>query len=119
MLSDIHLNLMRDATTGVVTPLAVTTSSVVSAQSIDRLSNQDFGSGASMSLVFNTEATVVPGKNNVTVNTPASAAGFPLATHGLTSGSPVVLQGALKDPILSANITGVQPITLLGWTLVT
>lgn len=106
MLSDIHLNLMRDATTGVVTPLAVTTSSVVSAQSIDRLSNQDFGSGASMSLVFNTEATVVPGKNNVTVNTPASAAGFPLATHGLTSGSPVVLQGALKDPILSANITG-------------
>jgi len=109
MLSDTNLIL---ATT--VSPMVVsqtisgnaTAASVVSGSSIDRLSNQDFGSGASMSLVFNTEATVVPGKNDAPIiTTVVSGSAFGLGTHGLTAGSPVVLRTAGVSPVLG-NFTG-------------
>jgi hypothetical protein len=84
----------------------LTAPSVVSGVSIDRQANQDFGAGSTMSLVFNTEATVVPGKNNAPISTSVvNGSAFPLGTHGLTAGSPVVLQTTVLNPVLG-NFTG-------------
>ena len=108
MLSDINLILAAPAApmSVVFTPTGnLTAPSVVSGASIDRQANQDFGAGSTMSLVFNTEATVVPRSNNASVILPASTAGFGLSNHGLTSGSPVVLQSSVLSPALG-SLTG-------------
>jgi hypothetical protein len=84
----------------------LTAPSVISGASIDRQANQDFGAGSTMSLVFNTEATVVPGKNDVAIaTTVVSGSAFVFGSHGLTGGSPVVLRTTALDPVLG-NFTG-------------
>lgn len=109
MLSDINLILAAPAAPMSVafTPTGnLTAPSVISGASIDRQANQDFGAGSTMSLVFNTEATVVPGKNDVAISTSVVAgSAFPLGAHGLTAGSPVVLRTTALDPVLG-NFTG-------------
>ena len=109
MLSDINLILAAPAApmSVVFTPSGNSTApSVVSGASIDRQANQDFGAGSTMSLVFNTEATVVPGKNNAPISTTVvTGSAFPLGAHGLTAGSPAVLQTTVLNPVLG-NFTG-------------
>ena len=109
MLSDINLILAAPAAPMSVafTPTGnLTAPSVISGASIDRQANQDFGAGSTMSLVFNTEATVVPGKNDVAIaTTVVSGSAFVFGSHGLTGGSPVVLRTTALDPVLG-NFTG-------------
>lgn len=74
--------------------------SVTSAASIDRQANQDFGAGSKMSLVFNTEILVVPRVINSSVILPAGSNGFGLSNNGLNTGTPVILQTTVADPVL-------------------
>lgn len=85
--------MIGDAFNKVMTTQSVLTTAV-SSSSIDMLARRDIGPGTDVYMMFRTTTAVVPVHNAASVtNTAANPGVFTLASHGMTTGTAVVLDG--------------------------